>query len=131
MMATTVSSSPQMSSASNAPTLARRQRRQNGDRVDVALVEHSEHDVHREQRTTGLRIPFIGERRDHEGLRRALERADPSPLAAAGASFEPPRMALTAAPRDAPGARLKDTVVAGNCPMWLISVGALVLTRLV
>ncbi len=33
-------------------------------------------------------------------------------------------MAETAAPSEAPGARLKDTVVAGNCPMWLMSVGA-------
>ena len=31
--------------ASNAPTPARRKRRKNGDRVNVALVEYTQHDV--------------------------------------------------------------------------------------
>src|SRR5215469_2855936 len=30
-------------------------------------------------------------------------------------------MALTASPRAAPGAKLKETVTAGNCPWWLIA----------
>ena len=33
-------------------------------------------------------------------------------------------MASTAAPSDAPGARLNDTVVAGNWPIWVICSGA-------
>ncbi len=33
-------------------------------------------------------------------------------------------IASTAAPREAPGARLKETVAAGNCPRWLTASGA-------
>ena len=33
-------------------------------------------------------------------------------------------IAVTASPREAPGARLNDTVVAGNWPRWLIAKGA-------
>ena len=32
-------------------------------------------------------------------------------------------MAFTAAPSATPGARLNETVVAGNCPIWLIRMG--------
>ena len=32
-------------------------------------------------------------------------------------------MASTAAPSDSPGVRLKEMVVAGNCPWWLIESG--------
>ena len=37
-------------SQSSAPTPAGRQRRENRDRVDIALVEHAEHDVDDEDR---------------------------------------------------------------------------------
>ena len=35
-------------------------------------------------------------------------------------------MAFTASPRETPGARLKDRVVAGNCPWWLMTSGPVV-----
>ena len=34
------------------------------------------------------------------------------------------RIALTASPSEAPGARLNDTVAAGNWPRWLTAIGA-------
>ena len=49
----------------------RRQRRQDRDRVDVALVEHAEHDVHGDDRGEDQQ-QLVGERRA-EGERRALE----------------------------------------------------------
>src|SRR5260370_40961026 len=38
-------------------------------------------------------------------------------------------MAVIALPRAAPGARLKDTVPAGNCPWWLMESGDFTLSR--
>ena len=35
-------------------------------------------------------------------------------------------MAWTASPSEAPGARLNDRVVAGNCPWWLMTSGPVV-----
>ena len=42
-----------------------------------------------------------------------------------GRSLSTVWIAFTAAPSDAPGSRLKETVVAGNCPMWLMRMGAM------
>ena len=49
----------------------RRQRRQNRDRVDVALIEHAQHDVDRHQRRQNQQ--WFARQRRLEGLRRALE----------------------------------------------------------
>jgi len=38
-------------------------------------------------------------------------------------------MASTPSPSEAPGARLNDTVVAGNCPRWLITSGPVVFEK--
>jgi len=38
-------------------------------------------------------------------------------------------IALTASPSEVPGARLNETVVAGNCPWWLITSGPVVLEK--
>ncbi len=51
--------------------------------------------------------------------------------AGAGIAVSTFRMAVMAAPMDASGARLNDTVVAGNWPRWPIRVGAFRLDVLV
>jgi hypothetical protein len=90
----------------------RRQRGENRDGMDVALIEHAQHDVDREQRGQNehrLRRERILKRRAvpwklpwiDEGIRR------PSQLAS---------MARVAVPRSPPGARLKEMVTQGNCP---------------
>ena len=80
--------------------------------MDEALVQHAQHDVHdqhRREQQQQLVGQIVAERE-----RRALEgRADAGGHAdAAVSAFS---MASTAAPSEAPGARLKETVVAGNC----------------
>ena len=50
----------------------RRQRRENRDWMDVALVENAENDIHRDDRRENQQR-LVGQRR-LEGLRRALER---------------------------------------------------------
>ena len=99
------------------PHPGRRQGGEDGDRVDVALVEDAEDDVDRDQgRQDQQRLVGQG---GLEGLGRALEAApdaggQPQLLAVAST-------ACTASPREAPGARLKEMVTAGNCPWRLMS----------
>ena len=99
----------------------RRQRRQDRDRVDVALVEDPEDDVDRHERRSGSGATRSSASRRRPG--RFPGRSPASP-AGCGSSFSRPWIALTAAPREALGLRLKETVVAGNWPMWLMRMGA-------
>ena len=74
MMPMTPRSLPATSRASSAPDAGRRQRREDGDRMDEALVEHAEHDVDRDDRGEDQE-ELVAERR-LEGERRALEARD-------------------------------------------------------
>ena len=49
---------------------------------------------------------------------------EPCIAAGGGISFSTFWIAFTAAPSEALGSRLKEMVVAGNCPMWLMRMGA-------
>ena len=82
-------------------------------RMDVALVEHAEDDVDRDQR--GRESGTAGLQRGLERLGGALEGADDRSPACRIAA---PRFSIasTASPSATPGARLKDRVTAGNCP---------------
>ncbi len=117
--AITVSSWPSIISASSAPMPAEGSVDRMVDRVDEALVEHAQHDVHHQDRR-GQQQQLVGEV-VAERKRGALERR-----ADAGGHLD---LALgllitsTAAPSEAPGARLNDTVLAGNCAWWVISSG--------
>ena len=94
----------------------RRQRRQDRDRVDVALVEHAEHDVDGEERR-GDEQRLVLERR-REGLRRPLEvGVDARRQVDAELRLVDRVDRLRRATRC--GARLNEMVTAGNCPWWL------------
>ena len=98
----------------------RRQRRDDGQRMREALVEHAEHDVDREQRREDqqrLRADRLPVRR---GRRRRIRRA-----ACRACAFRRPRgRRLRSPPRCVTsGARLKLMVTAGNWPWWLITSG--------
>ena len=103
------------------------QRGENGDRVDVAFIEHAEHDVD-----------------DHDGRqdekRLALERG-PEFRGAAGEawstmvsgspiSFCAVWIASTASPSEPPGRRLKESVTAGNWPSCMMASGAVTVLEL-
>ena len=113
--AMTLSSVRQTQQRQQRAHAGRGQRGEDGERVDVALVQHAEDDVHRDQRR-GDQQGLAGQR-GLEGLRRALE-------AALDAGGQPeraaprPRSRVTASPSATPGARLNDSVTAGNCAWW-------------
>ena len=71
MSAMTLNSVPAEHQRQERAHARRRQRRQDRDRVDVALVEHAEHDVDGEER--GQDQERLGRQRLAERLRRALE----------------------------------------------------------
>ena len=90
----------------------RRQRRENRDRVDVALVEHAQHDVHRDDGREDQQQRAV--ERGAERFGRALEaRLDAGRHADARAAPSRSPRPLRRATR--PGPRLNDTVTAGNC----------------
>ena len=101
----------------NRAHAGRRQRGENRDGMNVALVQHAQHDVHGDD--GGQDQPaFVGQR-SLEGARRSLERcldagrhADLAPRAVESPS--PLRPANTPLPR------LNEMVTAGNCPWWLM-----------
>ena len=99
----------------------RGQRRQDRQRVDVALVEDAEDQVDDEQRREDQHRH--GLQRLLECLGVALEGADQRrrhlhlALRSAGLPRSPCRATR-------PGARLKLMVTAGNCPWWLIDSGS-------
>jgi hypothetical protein len=97
----------------------RRQRGQDGDRVDVALVQHAQHDVHGDHRRQDEQ-QRVGQRR-LEGQRRALEAGLHRPACRAPAACGVDGLHRLAQ-RHA-GARLNDTVAAGNWPTWLTASG--------
>ena len=91
----------------------RRQRRQDRDRMDRALVEHAEDDVDDDERR-GDQERRARQRR-LEGLRVALEagrqRGRLAELLARSAGWRPPR-----SPIAVPGSRLNEMVTDGNWP---------------
>ena len=99
----------------------RRQRRQDRDRVDVALVEHAEHDVDGEQRRPGSAAARLSSE-SLERLRGAREvGVDRSPACRSRARRG--GSPSTASPSATPGARLNESVTDGNCPWWLTDSG--------
>ena len=123
MSAMTLKSVRHTQSARKRADAGRRQRRDDRDRVDVALVEHAQHDVDGDDR--GEDEQRLARQRLVERLRRAHEvrvhagRHADARLRRRGSPF-------TASPSDSPGARLNEIVTAGNCPWWLIASGAVV-----
>ena len=91
----------------------RGQRREDRDRVDVALVEHAEHDVDRHQRGQDQQR-LVGQR-VLKRLRGALE-ARLDARREADLAARPAWIAFTASPSETPGARLNESVTTGNCP---------------
>ena len=93
----------------------RRQRGENRDRVDVVLVENSQHDVDGDQRRQDQ--VGLGGQRVLKGLRRALKarmnggRHDHRALHVLNGDHG-------VCPSGTFGARLKEKVTAGNCPWW-------------
>ena len=82
--------------------------------MDVALVQHAQHDVDGHHRRQDQQ-QFVGRAKrgmpaPHPGTRPGCSSGMPSSCFAAS-------ITLTASPRDAPGAKLKDTVTAGNCAL--------------
>jgi hypothetical protein len=74
MMPMTSRSSPADQQREQRADAGRRQRREDRDRMDEALVEHAEHDVHRDDRREHQQ-QLVAQRR-LERRRRALERGD-------------------------------------------------------
>ena len=95
----------------------RGQGREDGQRVDEALIEHAQDDIDGDQRR-GDQDRLVGQRL-LEGLRGALERAGQA-SAARPASSRASSTALVAWLSATPGARLNDRVAAGNSPWWLM-----------
>ncbi len=98
----------------------RGQRGENGDGVDVALVENAQHQVNRNQR--GGNQQRLAAERILIGLRGAgehgLDGGGRPTLRAAAV------MAFTASPSATPGCRLNEMVTAGNSPWWFTDSGA-------
>ena len=90
--------------------------------MDVALVEHAEHDVdghdRREDEPSFVARATLETPRPFPGIRPGIRRA-----VRFGARHR--STALTASPSDARSARLNDSVAAGNCPWWLTVSGVL------
>jgi len=103
-------------SARMAPTPAEGQRGEDGDGVDVALIQNAEDDVDGDESGESEQR-FVGER-CFEGGGGALELGVMlgGMLSLALASLT----AETASPMDLPGATSKETVTAGNWPWWFM-----------
>ena len=103
----------------------RRQRRDDGDRVDQALVEHAEDEVDHEQRGGDQ------DRRARQRIARRPARCPGSSSAATAACRVAVRSAgwpLIASPIAVPGSRLNEIVTDGNWPWWLTTSGATLTT---
>ena len=100
MSAMTLNSVPAQHQREERADAGRRQRRQDRDRVDVALVEHAEHDVDGDQRRQDQER--LAGQRLAEGLRRALEVAR-ARRAAGRARRSRAAIASTASPSDDAG----------------------------
>ena len=125
MMLKSVSADQQRQQRADA---RRGQRGKDRDRVDVALVEHSQHDVDRDQRGQDQQR-LVGQR--EPGTPAAVPWNAAWMLAGIPSSFLRVLMAFTASPSEAPGARLKDMVTTGNWPWWLIAMGPVVVSQCV
>ena len=121
MMPITPRSLPRQQQREQRADAGRRQRRQDRERVDVALVQHAQHDVDADDRRQD-QPQLVGQRR-LEGAGRAEEASSSRwpacrSLARPRGSHRPPRRATT------PGAVSKPIVVAGNCATCVICSGA-------
>ena len=107
-----LSSVRKISSASSAPDARRGKRGENRDRMDVILVENSQHDVDRDQRRQN-QIGLGG-----QGVLKDLRRALKAGWMVAGRTMVRTAFctATTACPSVTFGARLNERVMAGNCP---------------
>ena len=101
----------------------RRQGRQDRDRVDVALVEHAEHDVDGEQRRAD-QDRLVGERL-LKRLRGAREAAVDRSPARAELRHRRRRSPACASLSETPGFRLNEIVLATKRPWWLTASGVL------
>ena len=90
----------------------RRQRREDRDRVNVALIEHSQHDVDRDECRQNQQR-FVAQR-GLECLGRALERGIDAQRQAE--FFLGLFDRLHGLAQRCPGAKLNEIVVTGNCP---------------
>ena len=121
MSAMTLNSVPRHDEREERADAGRGQRREDRDRVDVALVEDAEHDVDGDER--GEDQDRLARERVAERLRRALESAVHARrrMRAAPSRRRSPRPRRRAT-RPAP--TLNESVTAGNCPWWLTASGA-------
>ena len=103
----------------------RGQRGENREGMDVAFVQHAKHDVDRDQRRQDQQ-PLIGQ----GVLKRRAEPWNSACMPAGNVNWSLRRlMTSTASPREAPGARLKESVTTGNWPWWLTVIGTAVNSR--
>ena len=111
--AMTLSSMPATQQRQERADAGRRQRGEDRHGMDVALVEHAEDDIDRDQRRQDQQR--LVRERGLEGLRGALEAA----LDARRQAELPGRLLdrATAAPSDMPGARSKESVTDGKLPL--------------
>ena len=119
MIAMRLRSAPGQQQREQRADAGRRQRREDRDRVDVALVEHAQHDVHRHDGREDQQQRAV--ERGAERLGRALEAG-----LDAGRHAELALRLLDGgdgrAERRA-GPRLNESVTAGNWPAWLMTSG--------
>ena len=95
--------------------------------MDITFIQDAEHDVDRDE--SGQDQQRFVRQRSLERLRRSLEAA-----ANAGRKTDAlrrlARSPVTASPSELPGARLNDSVTAGNCPWRLMTSGVVGLAHL-
>jgi hypothetical protein len=112
MIAITSRSLPREQEREQRADARRRQRRQDRDGMDVALVEHAEHDVHGDDRGEDQPDLVSSDERNAAAAPCSFTCADRHVDVALRRSI-----AFTASPSDAPCARLNEIVAAGNWPM--------------
>ena len=94
----------------------RGQRRENRDRMDVAFVQHAEHDVDGDERGENQQR-LVGQR-CLKRLRPCLE-SSPECWPASRSRASPVSIAFTASPSETPGARLNDSVIDGKLALMI------------
>ena len=118
--ATNEKSMPDVHQRQQRADAGRGQRRQDRERVDEALVEHAQHDVDGDD--GGQDQPGLAGERARE-LQRRRPRRCRRPWSACRSRARPRRSPSTASLSEAPGARLKLIVTAGNWSWCWIDEG--------
>ncbi len=128
MMATTLRSCLKKNQRQQRAHARGGQRGKNRDGMDEALVQHAQHDVDGGQRRKN-------QQRHHWKANSWKEAAVPwkpaCTLAGIFRSFWPCRSPRSRLPARRSGARLNETVIAGNWPWWLIESGSVRFSRCV